>query len=117
MERVKKGEKYWYIYDRFETSFSIEDNSPISNKHFETKNYFTTKEQAEAMAAKIRAVLKGADVIEMPSEEEIEDAMKESITESILSVAPYGGFTSRATDLLECAWMKSIEWLKSKIVK
>jgi hypothetical protein len=72
MERVKKGERYWFISDRFEVCFSIEDNSPISDKHFETNNYFHTREEAEACARKLHAVLKGADVIEMPSEEEIE---------------------------------------------
>lgn len=61
--------------------------------------------------------IKGADVIQLPSEKEIEDAMKTSVTESILCVSPYTQFTPRATDLLECAWMKGAEWLKSKIVK
>lgn len=73
MERVKHGEKYWFISDGFKVSFSIEDNSPISNTHFETNNYFHTKEEAEAMARKIRAVLNGAEVIEMLDMDEIID--------------------------------------------
>lgn len=120
MERVNKGEKYWILYmDRFGI-YPIKHRD-TRHQHddlfFATGNYFNTEEEAEAMAEKIRKVLKGADVIEMPSEKEIEDAMNTSVTESIMSISPYGEFTLRATDLLECAWLKGAEWLKSKIVK
>lgn len=111
MKRVKKGEKYWFIYDRFEVSFSIEDNSPISNKHFETNNYFHTKEEAEAMAKKIRKVLNGAEVIKMPSEEDVYN--KEFKTN------PYF-FGKDGADVV-CAHQEGFnhcfEWFKSKIVK
>ena len=61
--------------------------------------------------------IKGLALIEVPSEKEIEDAMKTSVTETILCVTPYQTFTQEATDLLEYAWIKGAEWLKSKIVK
>lgn len=109
--RVPKGEKYWYIYDRFEVAFSIEDNSPISNKHFETNNYFHTQEEAESMASKLRAVLKGADVLEMPSEEDI--------TEKIFSSA--GEIVGRDREITVSDCMKTakavVRWLIDKIVK
>ena len=70
-KRVKRGEKYWFIYDRLEMYFSIEDESPISDKHFKTNNYFHTREEAESAAKKVRIVLADANVIQMPSEEEV----------------------------------------------
>lgn len=143
MERVKKGERYWYVcFDEdggISVSMSFDDYTDLHDVRNRIGNYFHTKEEAEVMAERIRKVLKGAwvltppegeilsrkveailngaDVIEMPSEKEIEDAMKTSVTESIMSISPYGEFTQRATDLLECAWLKGEEWLKSKIVK
>lgn len=96
-----------------------EDGEPFAESFIEERKLAMqiVNDFRKAMAKKIKAVLNGADVIETPTDKEIDDAMKESITETILCVAPYGGFTPRATDLLECAWVKGAEWLKSKIVK
>lgn len=119
-KRVEKGEIYWYVTnvcDGVEVIPTREYNTYADKASYESGNYFITKDSAESTAKKLRAVFKGADVIQMPSEEEIEDAMKTSITESIFSGSPYGQFTQRATDLLECAWMKGAEWLKSKTIK
>lgn len=44
----------------------------------------------------------------MTREEEIQQAMKESVCETIYS-SGYG-FTPQATDLLECAFTKGAEW-------
>lgn len=44
----------------------------------------------------------------MTREEEIQQAMKESVYETIYS-SGYG-FTPQATDLLECAFIKGAEW-------
>lgn len=44
----------------------------------------------------------------MTREEEIQQAMKESVCETIYS-SGYG-FAPRATDLLECAFTKGAEW-------
>lgn len=44
----------------------------------------------------------------MTRKEEIENAMKESVCETVYS-SGYG-FTPQATDLLECAFTKGAEW-------
>lgn len=68
--RVPKGEEYWHIGQWGDILMTSEEDSPIDDWLFQCGNYFRTKDEAEAMAKKLRAVLKGADVIEMPSEEE-----------------------------------------------
>lgn len=76
--RVKNGEKYWFIntnaaQTNMWADWDMEGNYPsIDKARLKNGNYFNTKEDAEVCARKLRAVLKGADVIEMPSEEEIE---------------------------------------------
>lgn len=65
MERVNKGERYWYILcdcDGFYIEEWIDNRCGGDKALFELGNYFATKEEAEAMAEKIRKVLKGADV-------------------------------------------------------
>ena len=119
MERVKKGEKYWfidfsgmtYVVDWL-TEFYDEENTT----HFLTKNYFHTEEEAESMARKLRAVLNGADVIEMPSEEEIKNKASE--------MCCIGGCDHSCEDTHFCGLafprersIKMAYWLKSKIVK
>lgn len=63
--RVKKGEKYHFIDD---CGFigTEEDNRELQDDlRYEIGNYIPFgDEEAESMARKIRAVLKGADVIE-----------------------------------------------------
>lgn len=51
----------------------------------------------------------------MTREEEINKAMKESVTETIYSSG--GGFTKRATDLLECAFTKGAEWADKTMIE
>lgn len=75
--RVPKGEKYWFLaYDSIRDKGinvlpSEEECCIVDFNRCELGNYFHTKEEAESMARKLRAVLKGADVIEVPSEEEV----------------------------------------------
>lgn len=68
------------------------------------------KEGAEAMVEKIRKVLNGADVIEMPSEEDI--------TENIFNTT--GDVVGREGEITVSHCMKTtrivVEWIKSKIV-
>lgn len=71
MERVKKGEIYWYITVTLNVWSRCEDRDTFSEELVKTNNYFYTKEEAEAMANKLRAVFKGAEVFEMPSEEDM----------------------------------------------
>lgn len=108
MERVKTGYLYWYITIYGEVECDYECDSVGDFKCFSSGNYFHTKEEAEAMAKKLCAVLKGADVIEMPSEEEF------------YKVAPstdkLGGWSlenSRQVRGFQDCW----DWLKSKIIK
>jgi hypothetical protein len=51
----------------------------------------------------------------MTREEEIYEAMKESVTETI-NVSGYN-FTNRATDLLECAFTKGAEWADKTMIE
>ena len=70
MERVKEGEKYWYIFiycNEITIDFKIENGRGEDYARSKIGNYFHTKEEAEACARKLRAVLAGADVIEMPN--------------------------------------------------
>ena len=73
-KRVSKGERFWFVNIIGQVSGGIEYTSDIDAALFKKGNYFTTKEEAEAMAKKLHAVLAGADVIQMPSEAEILDA-------------------------------------------
>lgn len=112
MERVNKGEKYWLIHIMWNRIYVTD----ITDMHYECDrdnwnqgNYFNTKEEAEAVARKIKAVLKGADVIEMPSEEEINNDA------TYYGYAVAGGCIERG--YIQDAFEAGAEWLKSKIVK
>lgn len=104
--RVSKGEKYWFIrvdeqhklaiLPMFDTYIKTDD------ARFEDGNYFHTKEEAESIVCKLRAVLNGAEVIEMPSKEEFLDF-----------ISPLGDTTSDE----RIGRMDCFNWLKSKIVK
>ena len=66
--RVPKGEKYWFI-NCFGEVVSTTEQGIIDNYYrFNVGNYFHTKEEANTMTRKLRAVLKGTDVIEISSE-------------------------------------------------
>lgn len=116
--RVSKGENYWYI-DEFGRVQSCTDNyEPYpSLVRFKTGNYFLTKEEAKSMAHKLNAVLKGADVIETPSEEEISkqatdiawNRQDDYYDEEGNVIQCYGECYDSAKDMYK--------WLKSKIVK
>lgn len=108
MERVKKGGEYWAVITTPYIGVELfhDDRCALNHYDFEVGNYFATKEEAEAMTRKIKAVLNGADVIEMPSEEEIKKAIKEVLPSD--PVAPWcvDGY---------CRYI--VDWLKSKIIK
>lgn len=106
MERVNKGEKYWFIDPNLRVRYTIDTNLFVDDDFFTIGNYFHTEEEAEAMAHKLRAVLKGADVIEMPSERDIKAV-------AIRHCGPLAQWSGSTVDaFIDCA-----EWLKSKIVK
>lgn len=106
--RVKKGERYWWIrlYNGIDACADCDYRREFSTANYNDSNYFATKEEAEAIARKIRAVLKGADVIEMPSEEEMLGEIP-----IIDDPCDYIGPGRRL------GWRECFEWLKSKIVK
>lgn len=66
--RVKKGEKYWSVVYTSREGFApfnyTETDDECDILDYERGNYFATFKEAEAFANKLRAVLKGADVIE-----------------------------------------------------
>lgn len=105
MERVKKGEKYWIItqigLDACYVPIIAGEFKELDDDAYNKGNYFHTKEEAEAMAKKLRAVLNGADVIEKIDDLNICDIERENEFESGISVG----------------WQKCYNWLKSKIVK
>ena len=117
MERVKKGKKYWYLNDRLFVLECIETGSPIDDARAEVGNYFHSPHKLSDMSFKIEKVLKGADVIETPSEEEIREKasdiafIEEPYSENNLGELEYG--ISNMSD----SAIKMANWLKSKIVK
>ena len=121
MERVKKGERYWFISELFMVEARYESNNIMDAELFKANNYFPaslyTPKMVEEMAAKLRTVLKGADVIEMPSEEEIKAQQDRIEDEVVFNIRDNSGM-----QLIYCtAINKSAElmadWLKTKIVK
>ena len=93
----------------YEANGAILGLTALDTDRFESGNYFHTKEEAESMARKLRAVLNGADVIEMPSESEAE---AESERQLELSVACDDKWTEEAylDGFADC-----LHWLKSKV--
>ena len=105
-KRVEFGEDYYFIDLNMQINCECELHSGFESELFKADNYFATEEQAEAMANKIKAVLAGADVIEMPSEKEIESA-----------IPTYADRPAEFSAGIGNGWWQCIEWLKSKIIK
>lgn len=61
-QRVDYGNKYWAIDDLFNVISTWDLNTDRTAARFSVNNYFHTKEEAEAMAKKLRAVLEGEEV-------------------------------------------------------
>lgn len=112
MKRVKKGDKYWFINHEGMVIVDEDERWVGDDRCYECGNYFTSRESAEAMAKKLRAVLKGADVIEMPSEEEINEKASELYPSQYNEYAGMYEVPSEKLGFGDC-----IDWLKSKIVK
>lgn len=112
MERLKKGETYCYIdFGTMAIRQCIFAGDVADELRIKNNNRFKTYIEAEKMAKKLRAVLKGADVIEMPSEEDV--------TEKIFSTA--GEIVGRDREITVSDCMKTakavVGWLIDKIVK
>lgn len=113
-QRVPIGEKYWYIDKYGSIQEYIERGSLLNYYHYKSLIYFHTEEEARVMRDKLRAVLNGAEVIEMPSEEEIE-AIKNEIAEKLYptkyaSCEPFNLVIRRG-------FLEGVALINSKIVK
>lgn len=110
--RVPKGEKYWHILifsGLIEIEWLIEENLSEDESNFEMGNYFYTEEEAEIIVNKFRAILKGTDVTEMLSEDEIIDEAKRRYP-------PYMHKGNMQDSRCGIFW-KGVKWLKEKIIK
>lgn len=107
-KRVEKGEQYWFanLYSG-EGMLTINEERDFDEVNITMGNCFSTKAEAESMARKLRAVLNGADVIEMPSEEE----MKEAKPTFSIDYDPYYAV------LIRNGFSMCYYWLEDKIVK
>lgn len=113
-QRVPKDEPYYWIMSSskygFLSVYHEEMNLVSDNDRWESGNYFNSRKDADVIAKKLNAVLKGAEVIEMPSDEEIQKVLAEKIP-------IHGGRTYG--EALNCCWFEEgIHWLRdNKIVK
>lgn len=57
--RAKKNCEYYYINSRVEVVVYLEGCTVVDDEHFNIGNYFRTREEAEEMADKFKAMLKG----------------------------------------------------------
>lgn len=112
MISVEKGEVYWsIILDEDDEPYAtpyVNEGTHIDIGRLTSKNSFNTREEAEVMVRKLRAVLNGAEVIEMPSEEEIREKAN--------NIAYRCGVGLEMSNLSEVCQVMA-KWLKSKIVK
>lgn len=103
--RVNKEEMYWFVDELGNIDSAYEDERIIDDLRYESGNYFHSYVEAVPLSKKIEAVLKGADVIEMPSKEEMLNSLPSDWSfEQYMSGVGIG-------------WHKCYDWLKSKIVK
>lgn len=117
MERVKEGEKYWFINGLFTVEARYESNGIMDTELFKVNNYFPasdyTPKMVNEMAEKIRKVLKGAIVIDkLPSEKEIENEALENNW-----IHKERGDCNYPDNLCIEYFKDGVNWLKSKIVK
>ena len=104
MERVEKGEKYWCVGEDMNPLEAVcGENWALDVLRLKAGNCYTDYHECYVMCGKLRAVLAGADVIQMPSEKEIKQAAY--ISDSDFEDSQFSGFKS------------GVEWLKSKIIK
>lgn len=107
--RVSRGGEYYYLHhNHLSICIDCDFRNTIDDNRYEIGNYFRTKEEAETMARKLRAILKGADVIEMPSE----DVIKGKAIDIAQNICGDDYWRD-----CEEAVIRTTEWIKSKIVK
>lgn len=111
------GQKYYsaaLIDGDFYTIEKFDTRGFSNNTAYDIGNYFHTKDDAKQVCDKLRAVLRGADVIETPSNEETiasrEQCMKDDVRTRFGNILCYNDFYVKG-------WMACLEWFKSKILK
>lgn len=57
--RAEQGERYWFLNARLMVERMIEFRDEFDDELFKIGNYFQTKEEAEAIAEKVRALFEG----------------------------------------------------------
>lgn len=123
MERVKIGELYFFIkandYLDFTTGYEVDVRNKQNDDDFEKGNYFLTNDDAVSAIMKLRAVLKGADVIEMPSEEEMQTLETKDIVMAEFLEESYkdSDVIMHGRHAYWKGWNAATRWIKSKIIK
>lgn len=109
-KRVEKGEKYWCVGEDMNPLEAVcGENWALDVLRFEAGNCYTDYHECYVMCGKLRAVLAGADVIQLPSEREINQ-------ESVWNAYDHDGDLER----IDCEaerFVDGVNWLKTKIVK
>lgn len=114
MKRVEKGERYWCVGGDMNPIEAIAGfDWAMDTLRFEAGNCFKDYHECFVMCNKLRHVLAGADVIQMPSEDEL----KQKADEHALSV--FYKYNDEEINEQTCkdSFLESIEWLKSKTIK
>lgn len=111
--RLNKGEKYYLVNTTLGTlsvDYLRDWRTSEDDAYYASGNYFHTEEEAEDMAKKLRTVLNGADVIEMPSTKEVDNIVWDH--------AHKGGYAyDSCYPIFRDGWNACYGCLKSKIVK
>lgn len=118
--RVPKGKHYFWI-DYYGNEFGVfmdtDWRMECSNERYESGNYFLSSDDANKAVSKLRAVLKGAEVIEMPSEEEIKASQGRIEDEVVFNIRDANGSQLIYCNAINKGAELMADWLKSKIVK
>lgn len=117
--RVPKGERYYLIVqERSEFTIRVyfDEYDDWNDADYENGNYFYTKEEAEAIANKFRAVLNGADVIEKPSTWEIDD-MANNLDSEPCCLHEIKEECITKNHAYMAGFLYGVKWIISKIVK
>lgn len=110
-KRFEKGEKYWCVGEDMNPLEAVcGENWALDVLRFEADNCYTDYHECYVMCGKLRAVLKGSDVIEMPESNEVDMIQREIGLE-------VGGEDEELVGAASLGAIRMINWLIDKIVK
>lgn len=113
MERVDKGEKYWCVGEDMNPLEAVcGENWALDVLRLKAGNCYTDYHECYVICGKLRAVLAGADVIQIPSGAEILDAAEEHVEACDEDGCPYADVEDA-----KAAFGNGVYWLMSKIIK